>query len=62
MKPRKLKYSGLNFIFSNFWRLKNPSKSLDFRISKFAFLVFGEIKKKARLGAVVGTTRQPRQQ
>ncbi len=46
-----LKYGDFKF-FSPFWRLKNPSKSLDFRISKFVFLVFGEINIKARLGAV----------
>jgi len=41
---------------------KTFQKSLDFRISKFAFLVSGETKKKARLGAVVAATRQWRQQ
>ncbi len=35
-------------FFSHFWRLKNPSKSLDFRISRF----WRNQQQKARLGAV----------
>jgi hypothetical protein len=57
MKPRIfLKYGDFNYLFFSLLAIKNPSKSLDFRISRF----WRNQQKGERLGAVVAATRQRR--